>query len=102
IILQRTTSVVLNGQASALLIHDGGGNYQGEGASLDHAVPDGLKGQPCKLRFVYAASGDFVFSATSPSSVIAQVYDATSGVLLNPWPGFLDGSGVFEGYFQIP
>lgn len=99
----RTTTTVLNGEGSFLLVADGDANPQGEGASLTVDVPDGLKGKPAKVRFVYAGDSNFNFgSFGTDSDVIVQMYDVTNSKLLNPYPHFLDGSGIYEGQFQIP
>lgn len=103
----RTTTggEVLKGTASAKMSKIAA-DKQGNGASLDLSVPLMFRGQPVRLAFNYAASANFdygtAFDSSDPSDVIVQAYDATNGVLLNPYPYSLSAGGRHEAYFQIP
>ena len=101
-----TSGEVLNGEAS-LKVQKDAADRQGEGFSLLIA-PD-LKyraGTPVSLSFSYLATANFGYGAPAnpadPSDIIIQIFDATNSILLNPNPGYLDGSGFFKCQFQIP
>jgi hypothetical protein len=99
-----TNGEVLQGTASAKLAKDAA-NRQGQGASLTITPSLSQRGKPNKISFSYSASANFDYGASSfadPSDIIVQAYDATSGALLHPHPGYLNASGVYEGLVHIP
>jgi hypothetical protein len=104
ITVTRTTSSPLHGAGSLLITKDAA-NRQGEGGSLTKTVDPKFRAQPVQFSFSYEGSANFDYGAadvSDPSDIIVQLYDVTNSVLLNPNPGYLNGSGYFAGLVQIP
>ena len=99
--LSRTTVVgeVQNGKGS-MKIAKGAFDRQGEGASLDLAVPRYLRGQQCLISFSYEASANFVYGASSDIKV--YLYDITNSAILTPSDAQLNGSQSYRESVTIP
>jgi len=98
-----TAVTPLDGIYSALLTKTAV-NSQGQGASINCAIPLGYRSKVTKVSFVYSASVDFDYGnaldGADPSDLTVWAIDTTSGQVFALAPNGLDGSGLFEGVFQ--
>lgn len=98
-----SSSSPLNNTYSAILSKPAS-NCQGQGVSIDCAIPLGYESKTTKVSFIYSASANFDYgdalNGADPSDVTAWAIDTTSGQVFGLQNNTLDGGGLFTGMFQ--